>query len=161
MKFILILCASVTLTSCSCISHLVGGHDKQFLQIYYHCGVTLIDTFHGIYRKDLVPGSATTTMWFTTREQEILLTNLERFRFFSLPDTLYATPNVHMEPNPGEQILRVKCGNREKTVVWYSPIDPKYKGASYYIGHIMDLLIEIIVSKPEYKVLPTTKGGYS
>ena len=41
-----------------------------------------LDTFHGTYQKDLIPGTVKTSMWLTTREQEIILTNLEQIGFF-------------------------------------------------------------------------------
>jgi len=121
-----------------------------------------LDTFHGTYQKDLVPGTVKTTMWLTTREQEIIATALERYRFFSLPDTVYKIPvNETISPNLGTQVLRIKYNGKDKTVVWDSGLElaahNKYK---YFIASITQLIGDIVASKPEYKALPVTKGAY-
>ncbi|HEY9165240.1 MAG TPA: hypothetical protein VIS48_03665 [Candidatus Kryptonia bacterium] len=140
-----------------------GSHDVQFVQIFLHTGaLDELDTFHGTYQKDLIPGTVKTTMWLTTREQEIIATALERYKFFSLPDTIYKFPaNETISPNLGTQVLRVKYNGKDKTVVWDSGLElathNKYK---YFIESITQLIGDIVASKPEYKALPPAKGGY-
>ncbi len=137
------------------------GHDPQFVQIFYRYGLNELDTFHGTYQKDLViNGTIKTTMWLTTREQEIIATALENYRFFSLPDVIYKRPpNVHVSPDHGLQVLRIKYNGKDKTVVWDFPIDIKNKN-KYFIESITQLIWDIVTSKPEYKALPPIKGGY-
>lgn len=162
MKLSLALVGSLLATGC-CVSppSSEGGHDVQFIQIFLHTGVlNELDSFHGTYQKDLVPGTVKTTMWLTTREQEIIVTALDHYRFFSLPDTVYKRAvNERVSPDFGLQVLRIKYGNQDKTVVWDSPIDPHNK-SKYFIESIMQLIWNIVTSKPEYKALPPTKGGY-
>lgn len=89
MKTISVLFTSALLVSCSPAPTENNEHDNQFIQIFYHSGLyDELDTFHGTYQKDLIPGMAKTTMWLTTREQEIILDKVERCNFFSLPDTI-------------------------------------------------------------------------
>lgn len=164
MKLIFAAIGSLWMIACcpsSSSTH--RDHDVQFLQILTRAGkFDMLDTFHGTYQKDLVPGVAKTTMWLTTREQEIILTALERYNFFSLPDTLYRRPaGEAIFPDFGTQMLRVKYNGKEKTVVWDSGIEllPLKKYAPS-IEKIMDLITDIVVSKPEYKALPPAKGVY-
>jgi hypothetical protein len=44
--------------------------------------------------------------------------------------------------------------------VWYSHASPNDKSI-YYVEQLQDLLWNIIVSKPEYKALPPSRGGYA
>lgn len=135
-------------------------HQDLFLQLFLHYNMAdELDTFHGIYQKDLIPGTVRTEMYLTPNEQEVILTALERYHFFSLPDTLHSSPNVKRFPDFGAQVLRVKTKDIDKTVVWFYPIDRKYK-ADVYVEHIISLIQDIVYAKPEYKALPPTKGGY-
>jgi len=102
-----------------------------------------------------------TGMWFTTREQEIILTQLNRIIFFNLPDTIHAQPNVVISPSHGPQTLRIKYKGMDKTVVWYYPLpEDVVNNFDYRLESTRDLLWDIIESKPEYKALPPVKGGY-
>jgi hypothetical protein len=101
-------------------------------------------------------------MWLTIREQEIILTNVERLRFFSLHDTVYPLPPGHIiSPNMGRQVLKIKYKDMERTVIWDSGVEiiKCYKDM-YFINSITELINDIIVSKPEYKALPPSKGAY-
>ena len=134
--------------------------DEQFVQVYLHHGYyNDINTFDQTLQKDLVPGTVRIPFWFTKREQEIILTNAERFYFFSFPDTVYKQPNEDTDPDFGAQTLRIRVGNKDKTIVWFEPHDKRFK---YYplLIELRNLIIDIVVSKPEYKELPSTKGGY-
>ncbi len=161
MKWALMLLTSAFLSGCTIFSSGVSrDHDVQFIEIFYHSGLhDELDTFHGTYQKDLIPGVAKTNMWLTEREQEIILSKLEQVRFFALPDTVRRPPNTTVSPDLGPQVIRVKYNDRDKTVVWFDPIDPRSK-VKWYIESLQELLNDIILSTPEYKALPPRKGGY-
>ncbi len=162
MKIILVIATSFLLSCSSAVSpDLKDNHDEQFIQIFFHHGLfNELDTFHGTYQKDLVAdGTIKTTMWLTKREQEIILTKLENYRFFTLPDTIPKQRNVIISPDMGIQILKVKYGDTVKTVVWHETAEQN-DVSKYYIDEINSLLIDIIVSKPEYKALPPVNGFY-
>jgi hypothetical protein len=162
MKVLFILLTTIFISSCSvfCQVRDTVKHDIQLIQIYYRSGPDILNTFNETYQKDLIPGTVTTVMWLTTREQEILLTKIESAKFFSFPDTLYSTPNVMVTPGCG-WIIRMKYKQLDKTVVVQCPIDEsKYGKYENDIYGIQSLLNDIIVSKPEYKALPERKGGY-
>ena len=134
--------------------------DEQSVQIYLHYGYhDEINTFDETLQKDLVPDTVRIPFRFTKREQEIILTTAERFSFFSFPDTVFKEPNVDMFPDHGPQSLRIRVGNKDKTIVWFEPHDKRFK---YYplLLELKNLIIDIVESKPEYKALPPTKGGY-
>lgn len=150
------------LTGCCPSRSLVEGqdHDPQILQIYVHMGYhDDIDTFQGFLQKDLVPDTVRIPFWFSTREQEIILDKLERNRFFSFPDTIHQKPNEIQSPDFGAQMIRVKYGHKEKSVVWFEPPEKRFKYYSPLLA-IRDLIYDIAVSRPEYKALPPAKRGY-
>jgi hypothetical protein len=163
MKWFLIVfsCCFVSCASSPCLKS-VGEHDEQFIQIFFHHGrANELDTFHGTYQKDLVSkGTVKTTMWLTKRDQEIILSTLERFRFFTLPDTIPKQRNVIVNPDMGIQILKVKYGDKVKTVVWYDTNEPNFSSGKYSIEEINQMLINIIYSTPEYKAMPVTDELY-
>ncbi len=161
MKLSLILLIGIFVFGCRTLSPSSDiSHDLQFIQIFYHSGkFDELDTFHGTFQKDLIPGAATATMWLTKREQEIILTKVEQMKFFSFPDTIDRLPNMVVQPDLGPQVIRIKYNDQDKTVTWYDPIDPRSK-VKYYIESLQSLLNDIIWSKPEYKALPPRKGDY-
>ncbi len=162
MKLFVPLVGSLVMIGCCIFSSPSGvSHDVQFVQIFMHTNaLDELDTFRGTYQKDLIPGTVKTTMWLTTREQDIIANALDHYRFFSLPDTIYKRPTYQsVEPDLGPQMLRIKYKNQDKTVVWDSPIDPHNK-SKYFIERLTQLIWDIVTSKPEYKALPPTKGGY-
>jgi hypothetical protein len=161
MKMFWVLVTSILIFGCCVFSPSSSAdHEVQFIQIFYHSGpLDELDTFHGTYQKDLIPGTVKTTMWLTTREQEIILTNVEQIGFFSFPDTVDRPPNTFVQPDFGPQVIRINYEGRDKTVVWYDPIDSRSK-VKYYMESLQILLNAIIFSKPEYKALPPRKGAY-
>ena len=137
-----------------------GTPDEQFVQVYLHYGhYDEINTFQQTLQKDLIPDTVSIPFWFTKREQEIILTTAERFYFFSFPDTVYKQPNEDIAHDFGPQTLRIRVGNKDKTIVWFEPHDKKFKYYSLLI-ELRNLIIDIVASKPEYKALPPTRGGY-
>ena len=158
MRFSIIII--ILLLSECCVAQNIKTPDEQFVQIYLHYGYhNEINTFEQTLLKDLVPDTVRIPFCFTKREQEIILTNAERFNFFSFPDTVNKQPNEDISPDFGQQILRIRVGNKDKTIVWFEPHDKKFKYYSLLI-ELKNLIIDIVVSKLEYKALPPTKSGY-
>jgi hypothetical protein len=157
--FLIIICCVVASCSSPDAPDPKPDHDEQFIQIYFHYNLLdELDTFHGTYQKDLViDGTVQTRMWLTANEQEIILTAVERIRFFSLPDTIHQYYSVM--PDMGPQVLRIKYKDQDKSIVWYDGVAPNDKSI-YYVEQIQNLLCSIIVAKPEYKALPEANGGY-
>jgi hypothetical protein len=139
----------------------INAPDFKTIDIRFRYGFNNeLNTFEGTYQKDLImDGTAVTDFSFTTAEQESILAKLQANDFFELPDTVKAMPMIAFEPNPGIQFLRVKHGDKDKTVSWYYPL-PQDNTNSRYINNLVTFMIEIIESKPEYKALPPARGGY-
>lgn len=157
MKRILFLAVSVLLSSCSVFCPCSKTeHDPQFIQIFYQLGHAYeLDTFKGTFKKDLVlDGTAKTTMWLTTRDQEIILYELDEMGFFRLQDTIKSIPNMILLPSTGPSKLRIKYKDMDKTVIWFYPYDDKR------IDELRNLFNDIIFSKQEYKALPPAKSAY-
>lgn len=130
--------------------------DPQFIKLEFHSGFgNLVDTFHETLTKNLgLDSSVTIPFWFTTAEQDTLLSALAKADFVDMPDTVFAIPGVSVEPNPGTQLIRVESRQVQKTVVWFfPPIDNRIQDLSTTIRKLVE-------SKPEYKQLPPMRGGY-
>lgn len=136
-------------------------HDEQFVQIYIKWGsYDELNTFEETLVKDLIPGTVKIPFWLTKREQEIILTTAERVYFFSYPDTVKSLLGVSISPDHGSQVLRIKAGDKDKMIIWHEPVDRQLFKYYPLLKELQNLIINIVKSKPEYKTLPPTKGGY-
>ena len=140
--------------------------DPQFILIHLKYGwANELNTFEQTFQKDLVlDGVATTDFWFTTKEQEEILAEVESVNFFSLPDTVgynlvKDTIALFIQPHPGWQHLRIRHDNQEKIVSWYdlNIYEDEYSAS---LSKLVRVVIEIIELKPAYQALPPAKGGY-
>ncbi|MFA5835308.1 MAG: hypothetical protein WDA22_17645 [Bacteroidota bacterium] len=142
-------------------SHIDKGNDIQEVKVHLHHGYyDDVNTFEQSLTKDLIPDTIKISFWFTKREQEIILTKAERIGFFNFPDTFFAKPNEMQLPDYGAQTLRIKSRNKDKTVVWFNPTDELRFKYFVLLRELKILILDIIESKPEYKILPERKGGY-
>lgn len=150
----------------ACNKNSVLEPENQFVQIYFKYDFkNKLNTFDNTYQKDLVlDGVEKVTFWLTAQEQNSVLEQAETIDFFSFPDKFTYVPqddslSVYISPNPGEQILRIKYGGKDKTVIWTYPLnenDPQVED----LMKLKDFIISVIESKPEYKKLPPHRGGY-
>ena len=146
-------------------SQTITEPDPQFLRIhfYYDFGNEL-NTFEQTCTKDLVlDGYVTVNFWLTEAERESIRNELDVVDFFHFPDTLIYQigPDsimIRTEPDPGWQFLRVAEENRDKIVYWRPPLSLMNESAPRLI-ELINLIINIIESKPEYKALPPARGG--
>ena len=80
-----------------------------------------------------------------------------------MPDTFKYIPvngiTLITNPNPGEQVLRIKFQQKDKKIIWIYPLNEDNVEANNLMK-LKDFIISIIESKPEYKKLPPAKGGY-
>jgi hypothetical protein len=119
-----------------------------------------LNTFDGTLRKDLIlDGTVTVPFWLTTAEQDTIVQRALRINFFSSPDTIGRQTGVFVEPDPSPDMLRLRFGNHDKTVVWWFPMDSTNQYARPTL-ELRNAIIEIIHSKPEYKALPDVRGVY-
>jgi hypothetical protein len=135
--------------------------DDQMLKIDLQYGFRdELNTFARTLQKDLVlDGTVTVPFWLTSDEQDQILQKALGIDFFSLPDTLQREPGVFISPDPSPDLLRLQYGSQEKTVVWYYPQDPNDTQWKALL-ELRNVIIQVIQTKPEYKVLPAARGGY-
>jgi len=139
--------------------------DIQFVQISFKYGFkNELNTFENTYQKDLFYGDVVkVNFWLTMEEQKSIIKKAEESNFFMLPDTLITIQEdsiaISLNPNPGAQTLRIRYYSKDKTTVWFYPLVEN----SDQMKQIMELnsfIISLIESKPEYKKLPPSRGGY-
>ena len=140
--------------------------EEQFIKIHFHYGFgNELNTFEQTYQKDLVlDGSVKIPFWLTAEEQEQIISKVQTVNFFQFPDTICYNSETDsftvaiVEPNPGRQFLRILYQEQDKTVNWYLPLpDNEY---SISLLELIEHIISIIESKPEYQSLPPVRGGY-
>ena len=161
-KFILLIPLCFIFLSCN---DSIIQPEEQFVQIYFKYDFkNELNTFENTYQKDLIlDGVIKVPFWLTAEEQNKILNKANEVNFFSLPDTFkYSSGDtiVIIEPNPGEQILRIKFEGKDKTTTWIfyiSENDPQFND----LIELKKYIISIIESKPEYKRLPPRRGGYN
>ncbi len=147
------------LVETSCEGPIVA--DEQLVRVHFHYHFkNELNTFEMTFQKDLViDGVICTDFWFTTEEQGEILAKAEMHHFHQFPDTIKSEPWAAIDPDPGRQILRIKHEDRDHTVSWYHPLPEDHEYVSDLLA-LRDFLIELIESKPAYKSLPPTRGGY-
>ncbi len=140
--------------------------DSQYLKIHFYYGFgNELNTFKQTYTKDLVQdGYITVDFWLTEAEQETIRNKLYVVDFFHFPDTIIYQigPDsimVSINPDPGWQFLQVADENLDKIVYWRYPL-PEGNEFAPRLVELVNLIIHIIESKPEYKVLPSPRGRH-
>jgi hypothetical protein len=139
--------------------------DEQFVQIYFKYDFkNELNTFENTFQKDLVlDGVIKVNFWLTIEEQNKILDKVNELNYYFLPNTLkYISHDsiiVSISPNPGEQKLRIKYQSNDKTTVWTYPLNDDNSRVKD-LFELNNFIINIIESKPEYKMLPPRRGGY-
>ncbi len=140
--------------------------ENHNVQVYFKYGhKNVLNTFENSYQKDLImDGVIKDKFYFAPDEENLILNMANSINFFSLPDTFKYVKKVRglileTDPNPGEQILRIKYLDKDKRIIWTYPINEDNPEVKNLIK-LNNFIISIIESKPEYKKLPPTKGGY-
>jgi hypothetical protein len=163
VNIILLLAVSLILFS-SCNDSSVEP-DIQFVQVYFKYEFkNELNTFENTFQKDLVlDGVKKIDFWLSTEEQNNILKKAKEINYFTFPDTFKFIPkdniSVSIDPNPGDQILRIKYQSKDKTTIWTYPV---VENDSQFIEllELRKYIKSIIESKPEYKSLPPARGGY-
>ncbi|GAB6283109.1 MAG: hypothetical protein STSR0008_18650 [Ignavibacterium sp.] len=139
--------------------------ETPFVQIYFKYNFkNELNTFENTFQKDLVfDGVIKVKFWLTEEEQNKILEKANLVNFFSMPDTFIHSSSdsilVSINPDPGEQVLRIKYQSYDKTTLWnYPPLQNNEQFND--LIKLQQYIVSIIESKPEYKKLPPARGGY-
>lgn len=158
---LLVLAVPAPLTCASSVADSERGCNETAPLVYLEYGFgNVLDGFSGTFTKDLVLDPDTTVV-FRLSDEELwrILAKADSVGFFTFPDTVRAHPEMRRVPDPSPDVLRLKVGDRDHTVVWYYPIDsswPRWESLLVLSGYIRGL----VESKEEYKTLPAPRGGY-
>lgn len=158
MNFI-ILCCTVFFSGCSLLN--TTGHDEQFVKVHFrYFNGDEINTFTGKVIKDLIPGKDSTSLWYTLEEQMMILSMADSINFFSFPDTIKHSKDHFVQPYFGPAKLRIKFGNKDKTVVICSPCSNEFIEYHNSFVKFFIFITTLTYEKNEYKNLPGVHGGY-
>lgn len=125
-----------------------------------------LDTFKGIYTKDLITDAPISTQLILSPEElNKIYQKMKDINFFDYPEkfTISIPPGSIIEmttPYPS-YYFKVQYDLKMKEVLWerddiVSPLDKR----TIKLRELINVIKEIIESKEEYKKLPLPKGGY-
>jgi hypothetical protein len=118
-----------------------------------------LNTFEGTYTKDLIAdGTKTTRLILSSEELRQIQQKMVDIGFFSYPESFPPNPGYRRYPRE-DYYIKVQNGSTVKEVSWNtdSLIDSSVQDN---LGQLVTYLGNIIVQKPEYKMLPPAKGAY-
>lgn len=153
------------LCACSPGSPAPGEMPEDFNFIFkYGVGArNELNTFDGTFTKDLIAiAPVTTALAFSEEEMERVYRKMRESGFFEYPDefAISVESGVTMMVTPYySYYFRVFHGGVEKELRWEDRIKNENADADR-LRDLIDLIIDIIESKKEYKELPPPTGGY-
>ena len=157
------LLACVLSLSCSDLG--MSPEDREF-NVMMQYGITAkneINTFRDTYTKDLIL-NGTITVHFVLPQSDLdrISNKAIEIDFFNYPDVFFlqSTDTIWSGIYPFETFrVRIKSHSTIKTVYWeqrYFATDPR----ADKLKELINLVREIVESKPEYQRLPAPSGGY-
>lgn len=132
----------------------------QFVKIYFkHSFANELNTFDKTYQKDLVAeGTIKVSFWLSEEEQNRILKKASDISFFEMPGVFPREEGIMIAPDPGEQVLRIEYRRSDNTVTWFVTSENNQQLEA--VRELAAFINNIIYSKPEYKRLPSARGGY-
>ncbi len=118
-----------------------------------------LNTFEGTYTKDLIiDGTKTTRLTLSPEELRQIQQKMVDIDFFNYPESFPPKPGYRMYPR-ADYYIKVQNGSTVKEVSWNteSLIDSCIQDN---LGQLATYIMNIIVQKPEYKMLPPANGAY-
>jgi len=164
LALIVVLVSATFVLAYVLLANNVPEHDssKNVINIDFKYGVGAkneLNTFEGTYTKDLiVDGTITTRLILSSEELRQIQQKMIDIGFYNYPNDFPPQPGLRVDPRE-DYYIKVQNGSTVKEVTWNteSMIDGSIQDN---LGQLVSFLGNIIVQKPEYKMLPTTKGGY-
>ncbi|MDP2917529.1 MAG: hypothetical protein Q8O16_06335, partial [Dehalococcoidia bacterium] len=123
-----------------------------------------LNTFNGTYTKDMVQETSITVGFsLASEETNAIYQKMQEIGFFSYPDRFVVSvppgaPVGTVTPHPS-YYFKVQYGSQVKELWWDDSIRNDDAQASK-LRQLIQLIQNIIESKPEYKKLPAPKSGY-
>jgi hypothetical protein len=122
--------------------------------VYFEYGFgNTLDAFSGTFTRHTFEDQDTTVTLSLTKEELWKVFSMAiSIGFFSFPDTVLAHPGSDYSPNPGPDKLRIKVGDRDRTVVWYYPIDGAWPHGETLLA-LSEYIQHLVESKEQVKAL--------
>jgi hypothetical protein len=115
-----------------------------------------LNTFDGTFTKDLViDGTITTRLTLSQEELTQIQQKLSDIGFWDYPETF---PSQGIVTPRADYYIKVENGSTVKEVSWYSDSEEDTKTEN--LRQFRDFLINMIMEKLEYKLLPPANGAY-
>ncbi len=166
-KTLLTILAVLCLTLASCASTATAQENNNNFNFIFKYGVSggnTLDTFKGTYTRDMILDPAKTiNLTLTTEEMNTILQKMLEIGFFSYPDKFSVDvadneTKTEVAPYPS-YFFQVEYEGKTKELLWHN----KYVNSDLQadkLKELINLIISIIESKPEYQALPKPSGGY-
>jgi len=126
----------------------------------------VLNTFTGTYTRDMVKDPPVTVKFcLSEKDLDRIYQKMVAIDFFSYPTRFSAqsSGDVIGEMTPfSTYYFKVQCGSSEtKELVWAAKYTYSGNKEAEDLKELIDLIIEIIRSKPEYRRLPEPRAGYA
>jgi hypothetical protein len=137
--------------------------DFNFIFKYGITSRNILDTYHGTFTKDMItaPG-ITIELTLTVEEMDSIYLKMVEIDFFHYPEEfkVEVTGEIISTVTPySSYYFEVEYGPDVKILAWEDEItNPDEKADK--LEELINLIINIIESKEEYKALPKANGGY-
>jgi hypothetical protein len=123
-----------------------------------------LDTFKGIFTKDMVnKDPVTTKLDLTQEEMDTIHRMIVEIDFFSYPTALHRKLEGDIYSSSSSFMvysIEYHNGTGRKFVYWTSQYTPPKDLHYQNLKELANLIIEIIQAKPEYQKLPKPTAGY-
>ena len=125
----------------------------------------ILDTFENSYTRDMViDPPERTKMVLTDHEMNSIYAKMRDIGFFDYP-VQFSIPmpkegSVGMVTPHQTYYFKVTVGTQSKELTWEDNIITVKSEPADKLRELITLILKIIEAKPEYKTLPTPRGGY-
>jgi len=161
MSALLLLIIFSILAGCSSSSKLPDEMPKDFNFIFSY-GVNAknqLNTLKGQFTKDMVlEPSVTTNLKLSDEEMKSIYKEMIKINILSYPDKFEPKSNMYQTPFYTYS-LKIIYNSMEKNIFWEDENASKASEA-VKLRKLFDNIVQLIISKDEYKKLPPAKGGY-
>jgi hypothetical protein len=155
----------LTVLLIACSDQGMSPEDREF-NLRFRYGVTAkndLNTFRNSYTKDLIlDGTATVSLRLSDVELDQIKKKMLEIDFFSYPDTFVAVPigpGVGLFTPHMTYEFEVKSNTSIKRLHWDDQI-VENDSRTISLRELIVLIRNIIESRPEYRQLPSARGGY-
>ena len=125
----------------------------------------VLNTFTGTYTRDMVKDPPLTVKFcLSEKDLDRIYQKMVAIDFFSYPTRFSArsSGDVNGEMTPfSTYYFKVQCGSSEMELVCAAKYTYSGNKEAEDLKELIDLIIEIIRSKPEYRRLPEPRAGYA